>query len=295
MKFSLFKRAIKEVAEGFGGEDRLGRGAQGMVYRTTYNGKPAIVKVLTTAAAMKEINNTRMIKDLKAKAPSDIAPYLPEIFRADMLDHGGESIGIIVMELLSPVPGATKQELFQDLYSRDPKQHESFLTDSGFLSHVIHGIVNADHAELSESTKNKLTAAVVDAFLMKVENLQDGDNSNLVKAMADMIKRKCGTEVNIGLEAMKEVIYKAFDEMGRARPIPQESGLPALPGATGAGVRKALDWMVDNGIAWADLHEGNLLQRGDQLVLIDFGAYDATPEAGPELPKYAFDLFLSGR
>jgi len=89
VKFSLFKRAIKEVAEGFGGEDRLGRGAQGMVYRTTYNGKPAVVKVLTTAAAMKEVNNTRMIQGLKAKAPSDIAPYLPEIFRADMVDHGG--------------------------------------------------------------------------------------------------------------------------------------------------------------------------------------------------------------
>lgn len=295
MKFSLFKRAIKEVAEGFGGEDRLGRGAQGMVYRTTYNGKPAVVKVLTTAAAMKEVNNTRMIQGLKAKAPSDIAPYLPEIFRADMVDHGGESVGIIIMELLSPVPGATKQELFQRLYDRDPKQHEIYLTDSGFLSHVIHRIVNSDHAELSENTKNKLTAAAVDSFLMKVENLQDGDNSNLVKAMADMVKRKCGTDVNLGLEAIKEIIYKAFDEIGSATPIPQESGLPALPGATGAGVRKALEWMVDNGIAWADLHEGNLLQRGDQLVLIDFGAYDAAPEAGPELPKYAFDLFLSGR
>jgi hypothetical protein len=293
MRFKLFKRSIKEVAKGFGGEERLGRGAQGMVYRATYQGKPAVVKVLSTAAAMKEVNNTRMIKRLKAEAPPHVAPYLPEIFRADMLDHGGESIGVIIMELLSPVHDTTKKELFQKLYNRDPKQHRDLLEDSGFLSHVVHRVVNEEHVDLSENTKNRLTEAVVAAFGISVENLQDEDNYNLIKAMASMIKRKLGNDADMDPEALKEIIYRVFNEIGSARPIPEEHGSPALPGATGEGVRKALDWMVDNGIAWADLHEGNLLQRGNQLVLIDFGAYDATPEAGPELPKYSFDLFLT--
>ena len=263
-----------------------------MVYNTIWRGKPAVLKVLGSSTATQEVTNTRLIQSLKSKAPSDIAAYLPEIYQVGMVEHGGKQYGIIIMESLSKVPDSTKKELFDGLYKKDPARQREVLSDAGFVSHIVHGKVDTgqDYLDLSEVDRESLASACVRAFQTKVRELGDADNSNLVQTMVEYINEQ--TKLNISADILRSLIYSIFSEISHTRSIPLSHKEPYLSGSEGASLRKALDWLVRNGISWEDLHDGNLLQRDGQLVLIDFGYYKAESEVGPELPKYAFALFL---
>lgn len=295
MKFPLCKIAVREVAETFGESPKIGRGSQGSVYLVQWQGKPAALKVCNTFYAIKEINNTKLISALKSKAPPEVASYLPEIYRANMVEHGGETYGIIIMEPLEKLPGKTKADLFTRLYEKSAKEQHAFLKDPGFVSHKIHAIVDSDFKSLSDEEKEILTSAGVNAFLEHVQVLDGEPDSRMVTKLNESIKRaaqRAGLKISdIDLRAL---VNNALVDIAEASYVPVSTAAPILPGVEGEELRKALNWLVLNGITWDDLHDGNLLSRQNgQLVLIDFGTYAAEAEKGPELPKYAFSLFIN--
>lgn len=296
MKFPLCKIAVREVAETFGESERIGKGAQGNVYLVQWQGKPAALKVCNTYSAIKEINNTKLISALKSKAPPEVASYLPEIYRANMVEHGGETYGIIIMEPLEKLPGKTKADLFTRLYQKSEKEQHTFLKDPGFVSHKIHAKVDSIFKMLSDESKETLTTLAVKVFMEHIQVLVgEQQESSLIQKLTESIQRYAA---RAGLEVSKidveQLVNNALVAMSAASYVPVSTTATVLPGEKGEELRKALNWLVLNGITWDDLHDGNLLSRQNgQLVLIDFGTYAAEAEKGPELPKYAFSLFIN--
>lgn len=295
MTFPLCKLAVREVAETFGEADKIGKGAQGNVYLIQWQGKPAALKVCNTASAIKEINNTKLIMSLKSKAPPEIGAYLPEIYKANMVEQGDTTYGIIIMEPLEKLPGKTKADLFSRLYEKSAKEQQRFLKDPGFISHKIHAIVDQDFKSLSDEGKESLTSAGVNAFLEYVSELDGSPDSRILTKLTESIKRSLRTSgLSLSDLDIKALVNNAITDIAEASYVPVFRDAPTLPGPEGESLRAALDWLVLNGITWDDLHDGNLLSRANgHLVLIDFGTYAAEAEAGPDLPKYAFSLFLS--
>ena len=295
MKFPLCKIAEREVAETFGESEEIGSGAHGNIYLVQWQGKPAALKVCNDYSATKEINNTKLIRELKSKAPPEVASYLPEIYRANMVEHGGETYGIIIMELLEKLP-KTKEDLFTRLYEKSAKEQHVFLKDPGFVSHIIHAKVDSIFKMLSDESKETLTTLAVKVFMEHIQVLVgEQQKSSLIQKLTESIQRYAAkAELEVSKIDVEQLVNNALVAMTTASYVPVSTTATVLPGEKGEELRKALKWLVENGITWDDLHDGNLLSRQNgQLVLIDFGTYAAEAEKGPELPKYAFSLFIN--
>jgi hypothetical protein len=261
-----------------------GKGMFGIVLRGVYQGKPAVIKIETSATrpVVKEINNWVNILKLKNFMPPEYKKHIPEIYKLNSGKINSEELdvyySVIIMEELFKL-----SDDLNDFLSNQGNLFVKSMKDKLSEPGLIHNLASLIFEKLNKINFLKFKLPSVNEISAKlIENIDNHYDmaSGICKIMHEKNEKIDHYTIS---DFNQEIIYVLKTYFSKSIEFPtQHLFFDKLEKSTWGDfpeTKSLLEFLVyiknNANLSWRDLHTGNIMMdRDGNLKIIDVGLYE---------------------
>jgi hypothetical protein len=294
----LLNHGITPIGFRTGEEDFLGRsflahGSYVHVYEVSYKGKRAVAKV---SFEEQDIKMIKMLSDLRAQLPKELAKHLPKVYTTFFDDEYQQHVAVV--EFLQPL-NAHLQSLLFSIGKKFPSQLTGLLKNKKYVASFIEPTISDFRRDVSNETLGELVNAVTD-YVANFEG-KKFDKQQLLNIKKDLkrivatiiIDKQPDLATSSEPSTIATAIYQTLNMFLKNKVFPSShfAGQELQMSREMPGVEtlvKVLEILKDKfSIYWSDMHEDNMMQRPgtDDVVIADPGLFDVRGEVIAKVTK----------